>query len=33
LLAENKFLEAGKGAENTKEKSRKCFYIGGMGEM
>ncbi len=25
LLAENKFLKAGKGAENTKEKSRQCF--------
>ncbi len=24
-LAENKFLQAGKGAENTKEKSRQCF--------
>ncbi len=25
LLAENRFLQAGKGAENTKEKSRPCF--------
>jgi hypothetical protein len=25
LLAENMFLQAGKGAENTKEKSRQCF--------
>jgi hypothetical protein len=25
LLAENRFLQAGKGAENTKEKSRWCF--------
>jgi hypothetical protein len=24
-LAENRFLQAGKGAENTKEKSRLCF--------
>jgi hypothetical protein len=24
-LAENTFLQAGKGAENTKEKSRQCF--------
>jgi predicted adenine nucleotide alpha hydrolase (AANH) superfamily ATPase len=24
-LAENKFLQAGKGAENTNEKSRQCF--------
>jgi hypothetical protein len=24
-LAENRFLQAGKGAENTKEKSRQCF--------
>jgi len=24
-LAENRFLRAGKGAENTKEKSRQCF--------
>ncbi len=24
-LAENMFLQAGKGAENTKEKSRQCF--------
>jgi hypothetical protein len=24
-LAENRFLHAGKGAENTKEKSRQCF--------
>jgi hypothetical protein len=24
-LAENRFLQAGKGAENTKEKSRRCF--------
>jgi len=24
-LAENRFLQAGKGAENTKEKSRHCF--------
>ncbi len=23
--AENRFLQAGKGAENTKEKSRQCF--------
>jgi hypothetical protein len=27
LLAENMFLQAGKGAENTKEKSRQCFYV------
>jgi hypothetical protein len=27
-LAENKFLQAGKGAENTKEKSRQCFTWG-----
>jgi hypothetical protein len=27
LLAENRFLQAGKGAENTKEKSRQCFMI------
>jgi hypothetical protein len=25
LLDENRFLQAGKGAENTKEKSRQCF--------
>ncbi len=25
-LAEYRFLQAGKGAENTKEKSRQCFY-------
>jgi len=25
LLAENRFLQAGKEAENTKEKSRLCF--------
>jgi len=24
-LAENRFLQAGKGAKNTKEKSRQCF--------
>jgi len=24
-LAENRFLQRGKGAENTKEKSRQCF--------
>jgi hypothetical protein len=24
-LAQNRFLQAGKGAENTKEKSRQCF--------
>jgi len=24
-LAENRFLQASKGAENTKEKSRQCF--------
>jgi predicted adenine nucleotide alpha hydrolase (AANH) superfamily ATPase len=24
-LAENRFLQASKGAENTKEKSRRCF--------
>jgi hypothetical protein len=24
-LVENRFLQAGKGAENTKEKSRQCF--------
>jgi len=29
LLAENRFLQAGKGTENTKEKSRQCFaYVG-----
>jgi hypothetical protein len=27
LLAENWFLQAGKGAENTKEKSRQCFMV------
>jgi hypothetical protein len=27
LLAENWFLQAGNGAENTKEKSRQCFPI------
>jgi hypothetical protein len=27
-LAENRFLQAGKGAENTKEKSRRCFTQG-----
>ncbi len=26
-LAENRFLQVGKGAENTKEKSRHCFMI------
>jgi hypothetical protein len=26
-LVENRFLEAGKGAENTKEKSRPCFTV------
>jgi hypothetical protein len=26
-LVENRFLQAGKGAENTKEKSRQCFRI------
>jgi hypothetical protein len=26
LLAENRFLQAGKGAENTKKKSRQCYY-------
>jgi len=25
LLAENRFLQAGNGAENTKEKSKQCF--------
>jgi hypothetical protein len=25
LLAENRFLQASKGAENTKEKSKQCF--------
>jgi predicted adenine nucleotide alpha hydrolase (AANH) superfamily ATPase len=25
LLAENRFFQAGKGAENTKEKSKNCF--------
>jgi hypothetical protein len=25
LLAENRFLQVGKGAENTKEKFRQCF--------
>jgi hypothetical protein len=25
--AENRFLQAGKGAENTKEKSRQCFTL------
>jgi hypothetical protein len=25
-LAENTFLQAGQRAENTKEKSRQCFY-------
>jgi len=24
-LAENRFLQAGKGSENTNEKSRRCF--------
>jgi hypothetical protein len=29
LLAENMFLQAGNGTENTKEKSRQCFaYVG-----
>jgi len=27
-LAENRFLQAGEGAENTKEKSRQCFTWG-----
>jgi hypothetical protein len=26
-VAENWFLQAGKGAENTKEKSRQCFKM------
>jgi hypothetical protein len=26
-LAENRFLQAGKGAENKKEKSRQCFTV------
>jgi hypothetical protein len=26
-LAEYRFLQAGKGAENTKEKSRQCFTV------
>jgi hypothetical protein len=26
-LAENRFLQAGKGTENTKEKSRQCFTV------
>jgi len=26
-LAENRFLQTGKGAENTKEKSRQCFKV------
>jgi len=26
-LAENRFLQAGMRAENTKEKSRQCFYV------
>ncbi len=25
LLAKNRFVQGGKGAENTKEKSRQCF--------
>jgi hypothetical protein len=29
LLAENRFLQAGKGAKNTKEKSRQCFTCRG----
>jgi hypothetical protein len=33
LLAENKFLQAGKGAEKTKEKMQEVLYIGGLGEM
>jgi hypothetical protein len=28
LLAENRFLQTRKGAENTKEKSRQCFTVG-----
>jgi hypothetical protein len=27
LLAENRFLQAGNGAENTKDKSRECFTL------
>jgi hypothetical protein len=27
LLSENRILQAPKGAENTKEKSRQCFAI------
>jgi hypothetical protein len=27
-LGENRFLQAGKGAENTKEKSRQCLLFG-----
>ncbi len=27
-LAENRFLQATKGAENTKEVSRQCFMLG-----
>jgi hypothetical protein len=28
-LSENRFLQAGKGAENAKEKSKQCFYVNG----
>jgi hypothetical protein len=32
-LAENRFLQAGKGAENTKDKFRQCFTIGPFSKM
>jgi hypothetical protein len=32
-LAENRFVQAGKGAENTKEKSRQCFTAEGRGSI
>jgi hypothetical protein len=32
-LAENKFLQAVKGAENTKEKSRQCFICVGYKDL
>jgi hypothetical protein len=32
-LAENRFLQAGKGAENTKEKFREYFTIGPFSKM
>jgi hypothetical protein len=32
-LLKTGFLRAGKGAENTKEKSRQCFYVQGSGAL